>query len=201
VLIYIWSLAFLKLSQLALYLRVFAFDIRTQIYIVGGIVVVWAIVFNFIFLFLCDPISQQWTTNRIGHCMDQIMLLKCLIMTNLVTDLFIVVLPMRCVWKLQMRKTEKFAVIFCFGIGLVCVFISIARFILMYKISTFLQSTSSASNRLADHSQISSATLRAHHLRPSCSAPSSSCLPVSASASPCSVRSTSDGARGSSSRL
>ena len=45
-----------------------------------AIVVVWAIVFNFLFIFLCDPIAQQWTVERVGHCMDQILLLKCLIM-------------------------------------------------------------------------------------------------------------------------
>lgn len=103
-------------------------------YAVGIIVMLWAIVFNFIFIFLCDPISQQWTIDRIGHCMDQILLLKCLILTNMITDLLIVVLPIRCVWRLQMRKTEKFAVLACFSLGLACVVISIARFILMYTI-------------------------------------------------------------------
>ncbi|KAL6707624.1 hypothetical protein ACN47E_003974 [Coniothyrium glycines] len=133
-LVYIWALAFLKMSQLALYLRVFNRELRIQVYIVGTIVILWAIIFNFVFLFLCDPISQQWTVNRIGHCMDQILLLKCLIMTNMVTDLLIVVLPVRAVWRLQMRKTEKFAVLSCFALGLACVVISIARFILIYTI-------------------------------------------------------------------
>ncbi|KAI8938844.1 hypothetical protein NX059_004707 [Plenodomus lindquistii] len=133
-LIYIWALAALKLSQLALYLRVFALELRWHVYIVGSIVIVWAIVFNFLFLFLCDPISQQWSVVRVGHCMDQILLLKMLILTNMITDVLIVALPVRCVWRLQMRKTEKFAVLACFGLGLACVFISIARFILMYTI-------------------------------------------------------------------
>lgn len=137
-LVYIWALAALKLSQLALYLRVFALELRWHVYIVGAIVIVWAIVFNFLFLFLCDPISEQWTVNRIGKCMDQILLLKMLILTNMITDLMIVALPVRCVWNLQMRKTEKFAVLSCFGLGLACVFISIARFILMYTIGTSL---------------------------------------------------------------
>ena len=137
-LIYIWALAALKLSQLALYLRVFSQELRIHVYVVGGIVIAWALVFNFVFLFLCDPIAQQWTLGRIGHCLDQILLLKCLIMSNMVTDLLIVVLPVRAVWRLQMRKTEKIAVLSCFGLGLACVFISIARFILMYTIGKSL---------------------------------------------------------------
>lgn len=133
-LIYIWCLAALKLSQLALYHRVFALQLRTAVYIVGAIVIAWAFVFNFIFIFLCDPISQQWTVKRVGHCMDQMLLLKFLILTNMATDLMIVVLPIRPVWQLQMRKTEKMAVLACFGLGLACVFISIARFVLIYAI-------------------------------------------------------------------
>ncbi|PSN62049.1 hypothetical protein BS50DRAFT_532882 [Corynespora cassiicola Philippines] len=133
-LIYIWCLACLKMSQLALYMRVFTLQLRYWVYAVGGIVIAWALIFNFLFIFLCDPIAQQWTIDRIGKCMDQILLLKCLIMTNLVTDLFIVILPIRAVWQLQMRKTEKFAVLACFGLGLACVVISLARFIQIYTI-------------------------------------------------------------------
>ncbi|CAA9961210.1 hypothetical protein PTMSG1_04594 [Pyrenophora teres f. maculata] len=133
-LIYIWSLAALKLSQLALYHRVFVLQLRIPVYIVGGVVIAWALIFNFVFIFLCDPISQQWTIQRVGHCMDQILLLKFLILSNMVTDLMIVVLPIHSVWQLQMRKTEKFAVLACFGLGLACVIIGIARIILVYTI-------------------------------------------------------------------
>ena len=48
---------------------------------------------------------------------DQITVLKSLIATNIVTDVFIFILPIRSVWKLQMRKTEKIAVISCFALG------------------------------------------------------------------------------------
>ncbi|KAF2712347.1 hypothetical protein K504DRAFT_531460 [Pleomassaria siparia CBS 279.74] len=134
-LIYIWCLACLKLSQLALYLRVFTFRLRTVVYIVGVSVILWALIFNFLFIFMCNPIQQLWTVDRrIGHCMDQILLLKLIIMTNLVTDLVIVIIPMRCVWKLQMGKMEKFAVISCFGLGLACCVIGLARFIQIYTI-------------------------------------------------------------------
>ncbi|TEA15262.1 Satratoxin biosynthesis SC1 cluster protein 4 [Colletotrichum sidae] len=127
-LIYLWALASLKLSQLWFYHRAFALQLSRWIYVVSGIVVAWALVFTFIFIFLCDPIAQQWTVLRIGHCMDQILVLKCIIMTNVVTDLFIVILPIWTVWQLQMRKTEKVAVIACFALGLACCVIGIVRF-------------------------------------------------------------------------
>jgi hypothetical protein len=196
VLIYIWCLAALKLSQLALYHRVFALQLRIPVYIVGGIVVAWAVVFNFLMIFLCDPISQQWSIRRTGHCMDQILLLKALILTNMATDLMIVVLPIRCVWQLQMRKTEKFAVLACFGLGLACVVISIARFTLMYTIGKPLHCLLDywRSNYTANNGQISLATSPAHPAQPLCSAPSSSCWPVCVSTSPCSAPSTYNGA-------
>jgi hypothetical protein len=65
----------------------------------------------------CSPCKQQWSLERLGHCIDQILVLKSLILTNIFTDVFIFVLPIRSVWKLQMRKTEKVAVISCFALG------------------------------------------------------------------------------------
>lgn len=168
-LIYIWALAALKLSQLALYHRVFALQLRVPVYIVGGIVIAWALVFNFVFLFLCDPISQQWTVERVGHCMDQILLLKCLILTNMATDLMIVILPVRSVWQLQMRKTEKLAVIACFGLGLACVFISIARFVLIYTIGKQIRRRKRLSG-FTNKSQISLVILRELLALPLCCA-------------------------------
>jgi len=116
-LIYLWTLVALKLSQLFLYMRVFAIHIRNWILAGIAIVVIWGLVFTFIFIFLCNPVKQQWSLERIGRCMDQMLVLKCVIMTNVLTDVFIFALPIRSVWKLQMRKTEKFAVLSCFALG------------------------------------------------------------------------------------
>ncbi|KAL2185867.1 hypothetical protein L209DRAFT_779968 [Thermothelomyces heterothallicus CBS 203.75] len=128
VLIYIWTLACFKLSQLCFYYRAFGVSLKIWIYTFGAIVAAWGLIFTFIFIFLCDPIKQQWTVDRVGHCMDQILVLKCVIMTNVLTDLMIIILPIRTIWSLQMRKTEKFAVISCFAIGFACVLIGIVRF-------------------------------------------------------------------------
>jgi hypothetical protein len=107
----------LKLSQLFLYMRVFAIHIRNWILAGMTIVVLWGVIFSFICIFLCTPIKQQWSLERIGKCMNQISVLEALIMTNILTDVFIFALPIRSVWKLQMRKTEKLAVISCFALG------------------------------------------------------------------------------------
>lgn len=116
--IYLWTLAALKLSQLCFYHRAFGVQLKFWIYGAGAIIVAWAIIFTFVFIFLCDPVEQQWTIDRIGHCKDQILVLKCIIMTNVLTDIMIIVLPISTVWALQMRKTEKFAILSCFALGI-----------------------------------------------------------------------------------
>ncbi|KAL2163793.1 hypothetical protein VTH06DRAFT_5852 [Thermothelomyces fergusii] len=127
-LIYLWTLASLKLSQLCFYYRAFGLQLKIWILSFGAVVAAWGCIFTFIFIFLCTPVKQQWTVDRVGRCMDQILVLKCIIMTNVVTDLMIIILPIPTVWELQMRKTEKFAVLSCFAIGLACVLIGIVRF-------------------------------------------------------------------------
>lgn len=108
----------MKLSQLCFYHRAFSLHLKIWIYIVGAICVAWALIFTFVFIFLCDPVHQQWTIDRVGSCMDQILVLKCIIMTNVITDLLIFVLPIYTVLNLQMRRTEKLAVISCLVLGL-----------------------------------------------------------------------------------
>ncbi|KAM0723252.1 hypothetical protein Q7P37_001453 [Cladosporium fusiforme] len=128
-LVYLWTLASLKLSQLFLYNRVFSGQLKHWINTGIALVVLWGLIFTFVFIFLCNPIKLQWSlAERAGKCMDQILVLKSLIMTNIITDIYIFILPIRAVWKLQMRKTEKFAVLACFALGLACVIISIVRF-------------------------------------------------------------------------
>lgn len=107
---------------------------RLGIRVLGAIILVLALLFNFLFIFMCKPIQQQWTINRIGHCIDQMTLLKCIIGTNIVTDILVVVLPMRHVWKLQMPKSEKLAIGACFGLGIGCCFISLARLVQIYTV-------------------------------------------------------------------
>lgn len=117
-LVYLWTLACLKLSQLCFYHRAFGRQLKVWIYFFGAVVAAWGLVFTFVFIFLCDPVEQQWTIERVGHCRDQVLVLKCIIMTNVLTDLMIILLPVSTVWGLQMRKTEKFAILSCFALGL-----------------------------------------------------------------------------------
>lgn len=116
--VYLWALAFMKLSQCCLYWRVFVTQLKWWIIWTSIIVLIWAIVLTFIAIFLCTPVEAQWSVDRKPEqCMDQILVLKTLIMTNVVTDLFIMLLPIWTVWQLNMKAAEKATVICCFGLG------------------------------------------------------------------------------------
>ena len=125
-----------KCSQLALYNRIFdgEFRIRVVVWATLAVVLASALSFIFVFIFMCDPIRQQWTIDRVGHCKDQISVLKWLITVNFVTDVAVVCIPLRRVWKLQMCMTEKVTIVLCFALGLGCCFIGIARFALIFTV-------------------------------------------------------------------
>jgi hypothetical protein len=94
-----------------------------------------ALLFTLLFVFMCTPVRQQWSIDRIGRCLDQILLLKAIILWNLITDLIIIILPIRSVLQLQFAsQVEKIVVMACFVIGSGCVFISAVRFGLIFKI-------------------------------------------------------------------
>ena len=83
---------------------------------------------------MCHPIKQQWTLNRIGNCIDQMLLLKILIGFTLLTDVVIVILPFPSLHKLQMDLPRKLAVFACFGIGFGCCAMSAVRLGLIFSV-------------------------------------------------------------------
>ncbi|ETS81523.1 hypothetical protein PFICI_06525 [Pestalotiopsis fici W106-1] len=129
--LYLWALTSLKLSVLLFYRRCFGVSnhMDRAALVMIGVVLAWAITFTFLFIFLCDPIQQQWSTARIGHCMDQITIVIWLCATNITTDLVIMGMPMYTIWHLRMRKTEKLAMASCFALGLACCVIGIFRIV------------------------------------------------------------------------
>ncbi|KAF2996147.1 hypothetical protein E8E14_000009 [Neopestalotiopsis sp. 37M] len=134
--LYLWALTSLKLSVLLFYRRCFGVStlMMRSTMVMIGVILVWAITFTFIFIFLCDPIEQQWSTARLGHCMDQITIMISLCATNIATDLAIMGMPMYTIWHLRMRKTEKLAMASCFALGFACCIIGVVRIVELVRV-------------------------------------------------------------------
>lgn len=117
-LLYLNSLGVIKLSVLSFYLRVFVSKgVRVVIKITMGAVVLWAVVHGLGMVFICSPVSYQWDMTHKGTCGNKIALYASLIITNIVTDIFIMALPVYTIWHLQMRASEKLGLAACFTLG------------------------------------------------------------------------------------
>ncbi|KAL6357019.1 hypothetical protein LRP88_10636 [Fusarium phalaenopsidis] len=118
--VYITLLALCKASMLCSFLRIFPTRfMQWSSKIALGFVIAWNIACVFASIFLCNPVSAQWTGQ--GKCGAYIPFIQSLIATNAVGDIIIMALPMHSLWNLQKRTVEKLAIMSCFGLGTACV--------------------------------------------------------------------------------
>ncbi|KAI8958747.1 hypothetical protein F5Y11DRAFT_335292 [Daldinia sp. FL1419] len=126
--IYVTLLASVKASMLFFFLRVFTTPfMQRAAQICLGFVAAWLISYLCACIFLCTPISGQWT--GIGKCGDYIPMIQSLIVTNAIGDIVIMALPMKIIWSLQTRTTDKIGITSCFALGTACVICAIFRVI------------------------------------------------------------------------
>ncbi|KAI1648988.1 uncharacterized protein F4817DRAFT_332477 [Daldinia loculata] len=126
--IYVTLLASVKASMLFFFLRVFATPFMQR---AGRICLVfvaaWLVSYLASCIFLCTPISGQWT--GIGKCGAYIPMIQSLIVTNAIGDIVIMALPMKIIWSLQTRTTDKIGITSCFALGIACVICAVFRVI------------------------------------------------------------------------
>ncbi|KAI1408389.1 hypothetical protein F5Y13DRAFT_194469 [Hypoxylon sp. FL1857] len=125
--IYVTLLASVKGSMLCFFIRVFATPFMQRAAKICLIFVgLWCISYLGACIFLCNPVSAQWTGE--GTCGAYIPLIQSLIATNAVGDVIIMALPMKTIWSLQTRTTDKIGITSCFALGIACVIAAVFRF-------------------------------------------------------------------------
>lgn len=114
----------IKLSCLLFYRRVFSPTKRTLIFIHAGIAVVTAAYTALFFavLFQCVPIEKTWNGRISGHCIKGKLLPYFSGTLNIITDIYVLVVPIPCVWGLDMKWTRKIRTLAIFGLGILYVF-------------------------------------------------------------------------------
>ncbi|PYI09348.1 hypothetical protein BO78DRAFT_427501 [Aspergillus sclerotiicarbonarius CBS 121057] len=132
--LYIITVGIIKMSVLLMYRRIFLIrSIKIGSYILGGITLAWMISIELVAIFQCTPIQKGWKPLIEGHC---IYLKGALIgngVPNFVTDIFILSLPVRPVWKLRASLPQRIAIILVFLSGSFVVMASIYRFVLIFQ--------------------------------------------------------------------
>ncbi|KAI1744596.1 hypothetical protein F4680DRAFT_443871 [Xylaria scruposa] len=119
---YLLGVAFIKLSMLFLYHRIYTTPtFKRWVYFVIVLDVIYIIAFIPIFLTNCIPLSQYWDPKPTGWCRDTVISDSATVAGNLLLDIFVLGLPLPVLWRLQMSVRDKITVTAMFSIGIVTV--------------------------------------------------------------------------------
>lgn len=109
----------IKLTLLVLYYRIFWAQTAVRYAIYFGFVFVVCSNTGLLFatIFSCTPIAKAWNSMLPGHCIPVQVLPWLSGALSLVTDLYILILPMRPLWHLNMMLLQKMKLIAVFSLG------------------------------------------------------------------------------------
>ncbi|EAW15034.1 putative integral membrane protein [Aspergillus clavatus NRRL 1] len=127
--LWVLSLSCTKISILLLYLRIF--PVARVMYVCWmtiGVIVAWSIATILAGCLICRPLAFSWdSTIPGGSCGNQVTSFTVTGVINLITDVAVLITPMPRLYRLQMARYTKVALIAVFGLGLVTCIISALR--------------------------------------------------------------------------
>ncbi|KAI4280545.1 MAG: hypothetical protein L6R38_004369 [Xanthoria sp. 2 TBL-2021] len=129
-LIYFAAVALPKLSILNLCLRVFAVSdaARRITHVMMALMVVIWLSYSLASVFECYPFAYRWDRSIPGgHCFDIVLFYRMVNVSNIVTDIAILILPMPYIWKLHATRSRRGGVTICFLAGSVGIIASCIR--------------------------------------------------------------------------
>ncbi|KAE8555694.1 hypothetical protein EYB25_000392 [Talaromyces marneffei] len=118
-----------KLSYLLLYIRIFGPFQRVTPVLWTGVVFVSLIYVVLLMMSIldCQPIHSHWDKTVDGKCLPAMVLAYSSGAFNVVTDLFVLIVPMPTVWSMTLTTAKKLRVSAVFGLGIIAVSLSITR--------------------------------------------------------------------------
>ncbi|KAG7005251.1 hypothetical protein G7Y79_00021g051180 [Physcia stellaris] len=120
-----WALgvAVVKIGILLFYWRIFiVYRFRRLVAIVGCLILTSSLAIFLSFMLQCRSIPRFWAETSAGSCIDQVAFYISAGSINIASDVLVLSLPMRQVWKLNATVYERMALtfLFCLG-GFVCI--------------------------------------------------------------------------------
>jgi hypothetical protein len=113
------ALVSVKLGILAFYWRVFVHPVfRTVVLATAAFVIAWGIGITVTLFLACRPLSAYWDVNVVGKCLTMVNFVYFTNVSNLITDIWIFLLPVPMIWHLQLQTKKKLLLSFIFCIGL-----------------------------------------------------------------------------------
>ena len=114
-----WACVFPRLSVLALYLRIFAKkNIRIGCYILMAWIVAYGFAFQLAAIFACTPVQYAWNRRIEGKCFNIQLFFQLSTVPLILSDPFVILLPIREVLKLEMTRARRVGVVATFLTGI-----------------------------------------------------------------------------------
>ncbi|KAF2826272.1 hypothetical protein CC86DRAFT_27460 [Ophiobolus disseminans] len=121
------ALVSVKLGILAFYYRVFVHPVfRRVVLATAAFIVAWGIGITVTLFLACRPLNAYWDANVTGECLTMVTFTYFTNISNLITDIWIFLMPVPMIWHLQLQTKKKLllSLIFCIGLA-TCVVSSI----------------------------------------------------------------------------
>ena len=117
-LVYASAITSIKISILLFYRRLFDVQLFKLITaVIGGVCIAWWLAVCLVGVFECNPIYGIWDSSAQSTCIDAPHYYIGVAVPNIITDITILVLPVRMVWRLQTSLGQKIALSLTFLTG------------------------------------------------------------------------------------
>jgi len=111
-----------KLSILLLYVRAFSPAKNTKTFFIVHLILWSNLLFytahTLVEIFECNPREKIWDHTVAGTCVNVDVLILVTAVLNVISDFSLLLLPIVAVWRLQLRKSQKWGITAIFGAGL-----------------------------------------------------------------------------------
>lgn len=117
---YDFALVFVKLSILAFYWRVFVHPLfRKVVCATAALVIAWGIGITVTLFLVCRPLRAYWDRTVPATCLTIVTFTYFTNIFNLITDIWIFLMPIPMIWHLQLQTKKKLllCLIFCIGLA------------------------------------------------------------------------------------
>ncbi|KAH9999737.1 hypothetical protein F4779DRAFT_605203 [Xylariaceae sp. FL0662B] len=134
--LYATSLGLVKISIVLMFMRMF-FGRRFHVAALGvmSFSIAWMILAMIIELLICHPINMAWDSNVLGDkCGDRVSASLSVGIIDIINELFIIMLPIPMVWKMQTEKRYLVAIVCIYAIGIATMLFSAAHLYTVIRI-------------------------------------------------------------------
>jgi hypothetical protein len=91
------------------------------IYVVSGIIVAYTLAIFLALIFACHPIERNWDqipqSWNMNACIHRTGLYFATALTNTASDIILILIPIRIIWRLHVPVRQKLGIAAMFGVG------------------------------------------------------------------------------------